>query len=89
MSVEFTTKIDVCKRFMYSISGQSLEKINPLVGDLVRVYHDTDFQLFMPVTERKWVITNGETTRLYCYLDLPRGYSIPEFTRMMNGRGFR
>ena len=38
MRVDFETNVDCCKRWMSGISGGSLSEINPMVGDVIRVY---------------------------------------------------
>lgn len=89
MSVQFITNVDMCKRFMGQISGLPLDRINPAVGDLVRVYHDTEFTLYMPVIERRWIMDNGTNPRLWCYLGCPLGLTIPGIEEVLRNRGFK
>lgn len=87
-TVKFLTNIDCCKRFMNQNSGLPLERINPLIGDYIRVYHDTGFEVSMKVVERKWVLTNGTSPELHVWLASPNGFSIPEFEKVLKDRGF-
>ena len=87
--VNFRTNVDCCKRFMANISGLPLDAINPLIGDKVRVYHDSEFEIWMTVAERSWFLTNGTSPVLECYLSLGPHTTIPDFEKMLRQRGFR
>lgn len=87
-SVTFRTNIDCCKLFMSSISGLTVERINPLVGDRIQVYRDSEFIVDMKVVDRYWTMTNGSELQLEVWLGLTGGWTIPGFAAMMRGRGF-
>lgn len=91
-TVRLTTNIDCCKIFMQRNSGLLLSRFNPQVGDTVRVYHDSEFVLYMQVGERRWELTNGSSPELVCVM-VPDLYwnskPLSEFIKMMNDRGFR
>lgn len=87
--VRFETNIDCCKRFMKGNSNLALKSINPQVGDTVRVYHDSEFELWMPVVSRRWYLTNGSTPVLICELGCPSYFkNLFDFIEMMKNRGF-
>lgn len=75
--VQFRTNIDCCKKFMGNISGLPLSTINPIVGDRVRVYHDTQIEVWLQVVGRNWRMTNGTNPVLECELHLETGWTIP------------
>jgi hypothetical protein len=78
----FKTNIDCMKRFMSNISGLP---ISPNVGDLIRVYHDTQLEIDLEVVDRRWVFTNGSNPQLFCDLHLPknRWESLAHFITVM------
>jgi hypothetical protein len=86
--VRFTTSIDCCKKFMSGINGLPLSYINPMVGDMVRVYHSSDFEIEMKVFSRKWITINGSQPVLYVSLVLTDFWNIPEFENMLRSQGF-
>lgn len=86
--VNFRTQIDCCRKYMGQNSGLQLSSINPLVGDSVRVYHDSKFEIWMKVIERSWVLINGSSPVLECYLGLQNGWTIPDFEQVLKNRGF-
>jgi hypothetical protein len=87
MTTTFRTNIDCAKRFMNHISG--LPGINPAVGDMVRVYGDTQCEIYMVVKERYWSFTNGASPVLTCYLSVPPPLeTIAQFEKRLRGFGF-
>ena len=87
MYTQFRTNVDCAKRFMSSISGL---EISPLVGDLVRVYNDSDCEINMVVVGRTWKFTNGSDPILVCELHVPPPWkTVPEFEKILNSFGFR
>lgn len=87
--VNFRTNIDCCKIFMQQNSGLPLSKINPSIGDLIRVYHSSDFEIEMKVIDRRWKLTNGSNPELNIYLAFPNGFDkITEFEKILKNRGF-
>lgn len=88
--VQFTTNLDACKRMMGNVSGLPLSSINPQVNDLVRVYHDAEFDLYLKVVSRKWEMTNGGNPVLVCELHLPDYFeTISALEGCLLSRGFR
>ena len=85
MAVRFTTNIDCCKGFMSNISGLPLEMIRPVVGEKVLVYHDSEFELWMPVAECRWKLTNGTSPDLICELSCPSHLNIPQLEKLLRG----
>jgi hypothetical protein len=75
--VRFTTNIDCCKRYMGNISGLPLDRINPAIGDRVRVYKDSALHVWLKVVGRRWTMTNGAQPVLECELHLEDGWTIP------------
>jgi len=84
--VKFHTNIDCCKPFMCNISG--IHDFNPLVGDYVRVYHNSNFEVEMKVAERHWKFIDGASPELHCWLNAPNAMSIPDFIISLRNRGF-
>jgi len=74
--VIFHTKVNHCARFMRQNSGLPIESINPLVGDLVRIYHDSAIAIHMKVLIRSWELTNGSMPVLLCELVDPVVYDV-------------
>ena len=71
---------------MRSISGLV---INPMVGDIVRVYSDSKCEINMTVVERRWTFTNGANPILICELHISPGYeNIPHFEQAIKAMGF-
>jgi hypothetical protein len=64
-------------------SGLSLSAINPQIGDNVRVYHDSSFEIELKVVERRWHLTNGASPELHCWLSVPSGWNIIDFEKML------
>ncbi len=85
MRVEFRTNIDCCRRFMGNISYLPLAHINPLVGDRVRVYYDSELEVWLKVVTRNWIMTNGSSPVLICDLHLESGWTIPMLERALRG----
>jgi hypothetical protein len=86
MTTKFHTSVDCVKRFMGAISGLS---IAPIVGDLVRVYHDSEIEIQMQVIGRTWEFTNGASPVLICELGIPPYFeNIPKFTAFISSHGF-
>jgi hypothetical protein len=86
MITQFHTNIDCMKRFMQSISGLV---INPMKGDLVRVYNDSECEINMLVVGRTWTFTNGANPVLICELSIPSGFeNIPHFEKAIKSMGF-
>ena len=86
--VLFVTSIDCCQKFMSQNSGMSIHRINPMIGDSVRVFHDSKFEIWMKVLSRKWQLTNGSTPQLIVSLGLPDGYTVPQFEEEMRKNHF-
>ncbi|MFY4731230.1 hypothetical protein [Nitrospira sp. BLG_2] len=75
------------KKFMGNISGLPIE---PQVGDLVRVYHDSHFEVDLKVVQRRWTFTNGSDPQLTCELHLPPYWeSLAHFIKVMGENGIR
>jgi hypothetical protein len=86
MITRFHTNIDCAKRFMRSISGLV---ILPMVGDIVRVYNDSESEINMAVVERQWTFTNGANPILICELGIPPWFEdIPHFVETIGLMGF-
>jgi len=67
-----------------------LNRINPMVGDSVRVYHDTKFEIWMKVQSRKWQLTNGSSPKLIVELGLPDCYeTLLDFEEDMRKNFFK
>lgn len=67
-----------------------MTSINPLVGDLVRVYHDSEFSLYLKVVGRKWEMTNGSSPVLMAELGVPDYFeNISHLEKTLTARGFR
>lgn len=79
--VRFTTNIDCCKVFMNTISGLPISKINPIIGDRVRVYKDSGLEIYLKVVGRVWKMTNGSNPVLECELHLENGWTIPQLEK--------
>ena len=93
MACTFRTNIDCMKRFMGNISGLPIE---PSVGDLVRVYKDSELEVYLQVVERTWTFHNWTTTggsdpKLTCELHLPKHMweSLDHFIKVMGQHNIR
>lgn len=77
--MRFHTNIDCMKKFMGRISGLDIQ---PLVGDLVQVYRDSELIIELAVVERHWTFDPAE---LNCELYLPneRWESLAHFIKVM------
>lgn len=78
----FRTNIDIMKRFMNHISGMPIE---PNVGDLVRVHHDSSLDIYLQVVSRQWTFINRASPELICELHLPENQweSLEHFIKVM------
>lgn len=88
-TVTFHTNVDCCIKFMNNISGLPNDGINPLVGDLIRVYHDSDLEIYMKVVDRTWRMTDGANPQLTCELWLTTGWTIPLFEEMLRSQNLQ
>ena len=62
--------------------------MSPCIGDSILVYHDTEFKLYMKVTQRTWENINGTKFSLVCYLDLDLPWqSIPALEKVLKELG--
>jgi hypothetical protein len=86
--VTLHTNIDCCKQFMRTSSGLSTERFNPQIGDWIRVYHHTGFEIEMQVIERRWKLTNGSSPELHCWLGKPNGLELSMFYDVLKQEGF-
>jgi hypothetical protein len=87
MITRFHTNIDCAKRFMHNISGLA---IAPMVGDLIRVYNDSESEIYMIVTERRWEFTNGANPILICDLHIPSWFKdVSYFASALSAMGFK
>lgn len=82
----FMTNIDCMKKFMPNISGLP---INPAVGDLVRVYKDSELEVYLRVESRSWTFVNGAEPELTCDLHLAPGWTLPQFIETMYKHNIR
>jgi hypothetical protein len=64
---------------MRNISGILVERMNPLVGDFVLVYHDSELKVHMRVSERSWRLINGSPDALVVALEAPSGTTHPAY----------
>lgn len=60
-------------------SGADISKINPLVGDFVLVYHDSELKVHMRVSERSWRLINGSPRELVVTLEAPDEQTHPAY----------
>jgi hypothetical protein len=88
MHCTFSTNIDCMKRFMGNISGLPIE---PSVGDLVRVWKDSELEVYLQVVARTWTFTNGSDPHLTCELHLPKHNweSLAHFIKVMGEHNIR
>lgn len=88
MHCRFHTNIDCMKKFMNGISGLPIE---PNTGDLVRVYSDSQLEVYLQVVGRTWTFTNGATPQLTCELHLPKNQweSLEHFIKVMGEHNIR
>lgn len=81
---------------MSSNSGLALSAFNPQIGDWIRVYHDSNFEIEMKVAERRWRLTNGRQWKLtnrsnpelHCWLTSPNGMDLINFEDVLKQHGF-
>lgn len=98
-SVRFTTNIDAAKRLVYNLNDKlnfdhdngvyqpAHHGLNPLVGDTVTIYEDSNTVVNMKVHGRHWSVSKKETV-LEIYLDLPAHFkTISDFTKFLRDRG--
>lgn len=90
MNVRFESEIDIyfLKMVMKHISILPLESINPMVGDLVQIYHDSEIKLYMKVKSRKWEMINATPTSLIVTLTCTDDYSEDSFLSFLSLHGF-
>lgn len=76
---------------MNNNNGLPIEMINPLVGDTVRIYHDSKFELLMKVASRSWILVNGASPTLVIQLTLEDCWwhvGLKVFNEMLQKQGF-
>ena len=80
MIVRFESEIKVqfLKYAMKHIGTLPLETINPMVGDVVQIYHDSDMKLYMKVKSRMWEMINSTPTCLIVTLTCTDEYNCPD-----------
>lgn len=81
-SVEFwTDEIYPCiqQRMKYN-SGVTIDRLNPMVGDFVLVYHDSELRVHMRVSERSWRLVNGTPEALVVVLEAPCERTHPAYS---------
>lgn len=90
MNVRFESDINVhfLNSCMIHIGMLPLEMINPMVGDLIQIYHDTEFQLYMKVKSREWGMMNATPTFLIVTLTCTDEYTPDSFIDFLQKNNF-
>ena len=81
-TIEFCTDVlhpCIQQRMKYN-SGVAIDRINPMVGDFVLVYHDSELKVHMRVSERSWRIINGSPQKLVVVLEAPYEETHPAYS---------
>ena len=88
--IQFSTSVDCCQKFMNDTNRSYALQSDPQVGDEIVVYSDTECEICMKVSSRKWdrSVKISESVDLICHLSPPDGCTIPMLEVRLRQLGF-